>query len=84
MIGLEAFERIANKYGADNTLEGTYNDALIIKKELVALEIIVLKEVDMYRVRVSKSTIDYNQFIKEERKLTPDEFELVKWVNESR
>ena len=37
---LEAFKRIMEKYGNTNSLEGTYDDFLIIKKGMERLEIL--------------------------------------------
>ena len=37
---LEAFKRIVERYGNTGSLEGTYNDFLIIKKDLKILEFI--------------------------------------------
>lgn len=40
MNSLNAFKRIMEKYGKTNTLEGTYDDFLTIKKDLEVLEIL--------------------------------------------
>ena len=40
MNSLKAFKRIMEKYGKTNSLEGTYNYFLTIKKDLEILEIL--------------------------------------------
>lgn len=40
MNSLNAFKRIMEKYGKTNTLEGTYDDFLTIKKDLEVLQIL--------------------------------------------
>jgi hypothetical protein len=40
MASKDALDRIAKKYGETNSLEGTYNDFLAIKKDLERLELL--------------------------------------------
>lgn len=46
--GLEAFKNIMKIYGETNSLEGTYNSFLRIRKDLERLEIIKSKNVDTF------------------------------------
>ena len=58
--------------------EGSYDDVLVIKHRLEALQVIFDKEVDMYRIRVTKTAQDYNYFIPEEKQLTDSEYHKIK------
>lgn len=128
--GLESFNRIMETYGKTNSLEGTYDDFLTIKKALQRLEaidnanfdealedlkelhklaydidvwkiedivqslhikqalikakeqekvlsIIFEKEVDIYVLRVASSLEHYNN-VQDLKKLTQEEFDLLK------
>lgn len=83
--GLEAFKDIMKIYGETNSLVGTYNSFLRIKKELKALEIIKKKEVnvgvlifDIFEGHRPKEY--YNFGVYKEYELTQQEFDLLKEV----
>lgn len=88
--GLEALEDIMNIYGETNSLEGTYDLFLKIKKELRALDIIKNKSVDMSTFGAFETYKDYEHFYNlkfhlienECDKLDEEEFELLKEVLE--
>lgn len=82
--GLEAFKEVIKIYGETNSLEGTYDLFLKIKKELMTLDIIKNK-----RVNVADEIFDmsnYTEYITycseesyaEEYQLTKGEFNLLK------
>lgn len=86
--GLEAFKDIIKIYGETNSLEGTYNSFLKIKKELRAFEIIKNKSVDMSTFGAFETYEDYEHFYNmkfhlienECDKLDEEEFNLLKEV----
>lgn len=87
--GLEAFKDIIKIYGETNSLEGTYDLFLKIKKELKAFKIIKNKSVDMSTFGAFETYKDYEHFynlkfhIKDEMdKLNEKEFDLIKEVLE--
>ena len=51
MNSLKAFKRIMEKYGKTNSLEGTYNYFLTIKKDLEILEIIKKSFIHKFNTR---------------------------------
>lgn len=86
--GLEAFKDVMITYGETNSLEGTYNSFLKIKKELMTLEIIKKKSVDMSTFGAFETYKDYEHFYNmkfhlienECDKLNEKEFDLLKEV----
>lgn len=87
--GLEAFKDIIKIYGETNSLEGTYDLFLKIKKELRTLEIIKNKSVDVSTFGAFETYKDYEHFynmkfhIKDGwDKLDEEEYKLLKEVLE--
>lgn len=83
--GLEAFKDIIKIYGETNSLEGTYDLFLKIKKELKSLEIIKKRGVDVGVLIFDifeghRPKEYYNCGVYKEYELTQQEFELLKEV----
>lgn len=91
---LKAFNRIMETYGKTNSLEGTYDDFLTIKKVLIeaqemkkAFKIMFEKYVDVDFLKSADNVKEYNKLIKFKvflpLELTEEEFNLVKrYANE--
>lgn len=83
MKGLEAFLELT-KLDLGKPLRNAGNEEIykkmsLVKKELKALEIIVAKCVDMYRLAVADNVVSYNKWIEfDEYWLTEEEFNLIK------
>lgn len=83
MNSLNAFKRIMEKYGKTNTLEGTYDDFLTIKKDLEVLQVLKdkLPYITILRVMECEDTyMLYNDI--NITSITKEEYELLKeWLN---
>ena len=86
---LDAFNRIMGTYGTTNSLKGTYDDFLIIKKALIkareqeeVLKIVFEKCVDIDFLKSADGFEEYNKLVEISNvfsvPLTQEEFNLLK------
>ena len=84
MTGLEALDKLAKQIELDEDVDfwEIRNAHLLVEKSLKALEIIKEKNVDIWLIQNKKTLKQYNSMVDESRKLTQEEFNLLKEVLE--
>jgi len=80
MTGLEALKIVERD--CEDLEQVPYGEFALIEKSLKALEIIKEKTVDIWLIQNKKTLKQYNSMVDESRKLTEEEFNLLKEVLE--
>ena len=81
MTSLDAFKIIMERIGKGESLEGTYNEFLLIKKDLEVLEILKNKRVNINKIIKVGKLENYNSICAIGTDLTFEEYKAIKnWL----